>query len=387
MASLRRNIRLFYPYTFLNRLDMWLPIMTLFVLNRGFSLTQYAIVDAMWYVSTVIFEIPTGIVTDRYGKKASLLIAAAVLSLSLFIVVSTHSFALLVVGYILWGFANSFETGTTQALLYDSLKQVDEEERFRRVLGRVRSIAILAGALGCLAAGYLGAIDLGLPVLVTAGIALGLCPMILFFKEPAISDEREPDLRGHLVASACTIWHRRVILWLSLYGAVLGTVVWGLYIFYQPYLVSFGIPIERIGIFCLFFKLTAVAGAHVADDLYKRFGKLSVYLAPLLFMGGVFGMGFFVTPWAIGFIFVIFFTAGFYYPIVSDLLNKCLPSDKRATIISLGSALSCLMGAVSYPLLARLTEIFSLQMTFKVLGLGILFTMSVVLLALRKEKL
>ena len=45
------------------------------------------------------------------------------------------------------------------------------------------------------------------------------------------------------------------------------------------------------------------------------------------------------------------------------------------------------MGAVSYPLLARLTEIFSLQMTFKVLGLGILFTMSVVLLALRKEKL
>lgn len=387
MADARRNIRLFYLYTFFNHLDMWLPVMTLFVLDRGFSLTQYAIVDAMWYVSTVFFEIPTGIVTDRYGKKVSLLVAAVVLSLSLFIVVSTYSFALLMVGYLLWGFANSFETGTTQALLYDSLKQVEEEEKFRRVLGRVRGVAILSGAFGCLGAGYLGAIDLGLPILLTASVAFGLCPLILFFKEPAISDGREPNLRIHLVASLRTTWHQRVVLWLSLYGAVLGMAVWGLYIFYQPYLVSFNVPVERIGLFYLFFKLAAAGGAYIADALYKRLGKISIYLAPLPFIIAVFGMGFFVTPWAIGFIFVIFFTAGVYYPIVADLLNQYLPSDKRATIISLGSALSCLLGAVCYPLLARLAEAVSLQAAFKVLGLGIFVTIGVTLIALRREKI
>jgi predicted MFS family arabinose efflux permease len=387
MTNLRRNVRLFYPYIFLNRLDMWLPIMTLFLLDRGFTLTQYAIVDAMWYVSTVFFEVPTGVITDRCGKKMSLLIAAAVLSLSLFIVFSTRTFALLLVGYLLWGFANSFETGTTQAFIYDSLRQLKKAGQFRRVLGRVQSLSILAGALGCLIAGYLGAIDLGLPVLVTAGIALGLCPVIFFFKEPAVSDEREPDLRGHLVRSVRTIWDRRVIMWLILYGAILETAVWGLYIFYQPYLVSFNVSVERIGLFYLFFKLTAASGAHFSDALYRRFGKISIYLVPLLFVGAVFGMGFVGASWAVGFIFVIFFTAGIYYPIVADRLHQYLPSDKRATIISLGSALSCLVGAVCYPLLARLAETVSLQATFKVLGLGILVTMGLVLIALRKEEL
>ena len=69
---MRSNVRLFYVYIFLNRLEMWLPVTALFLLDRGCSLTQYTLVDAVWYLSTVLFEVPTGVVTDRYGKKVSL---------------------------------------------------------------------------------------------------------------------------------------------------------------------------------------------------------------------------------------------------------------------------------------------------------------------------
>jgi MFS family permease len=99
---MRSNIRLFYAYIFLNRLDIWLPIVVLFVQDRGFSLAQYTTLDAVWYVSTLVFEIPTGVVTDRYGKKASLLVAAALQSFSLFILAIAKTFLLMIVSYVLW---------------------------------------------------------------------------------------------------------------------------------------------------------------------------------------------------------------------------------------------------------------------------------------------
>lgn len=89
----------------------------------------------------------------------------------------------------------------------------------------------------------------------------------------------------------------------------------------------------------------------------------------------------------IGFIFVIYFIDGLYYPIISDLLNKNLPSGKRATIISLGSVLACLISAALYPLLGRIADLFSLQLVFQVLGLLVLLSMAPVLGLLRRESI
>lgn len=49
MRKMQLNVRLFYVYIFLNRLEMWLPVTVLLVQKRGFSLTQYTILDAVWY--------------------------------------------------------------------------------------------------------------------------------------------------------------------------------------------------------------------------------------------------------------------------------------------------------------------------------------------------
>jgi MFS family permease len=168
MPKMQLNVRLFYVYIFLNRLEMWLPITVLLVQKRGFSLTQYTILDAVWYASTLIFEVPTGVVTDRYGKKISLLIATLVESISLFILAFAHSFLAIFISYVLWGFGTSFETGTHDALIYDSLKQIDRETDYRRVMGRIRTLVILAGALGSIMAGYLGGIELALPIFLTS---------------------------------------------------------------------------------------------------------------------------------------------------------------------------------------------------------------------------
>ena len=387
MRGMPANVRLFQVYIFVNRLEMWFPIVALFLLDKGLSLAQYAALDAVWYLSTLVFEVPTGVVTDRYGKKTSLLLGALFQSLSLFILAFGNSFLDICVSYVLWGFASSFETGTHDALIYDSLKQMGREGDYRRVTGRVTTIAILASALGSVLAGYLAGIGLALPIVLTAAISLLLCPVILFFTEPQVSDLRESSYRRHVKESVRYLLHHRLVVLFILYSAILETAIWGLYIFYQPLLRSFDVPVERIGLLYLFFKLFRAAGARLSDRLYRTVGRVSVYLIPLCFVLSVLGMGFLVTPWAIGFIFVNFFTSGLYYPILSDLLNRNVPSGKRATIISIGSVLYGLLSSTAYPLLGAIADASSLQATFKVLGCGTLVCMSLIVAFLKRERL
>ena len=383
--GMRSNIRLFYAYIFLNRLEMWLPVVVLFVQDRGFSLAQYTTLDAVWYVSTLVFEVPTGVVTDRYGKKTSLLVAAALQSCSLFMLAFAHTFLWMVFSYVLWGLASSFETGTIDAFVYDSLKQADKEEEYGSVRSRITTLTLLAAALGSVTAGYLAGVRLVLPIILTASIALLLCPVILFFTEPRVSDVREPSHLLHVRESVRYLSGHRLVALLIVYSAGLATAVWGLHDFYQPLLRSFAIPVERIGVLYLLFRLSGVVGARLSDPVYRAVGNVSIYLIPLCFAAALFCLGFLITPWVILCVFIIYFIEGFYYPIINAILNRNLPSGKRATIISLGSVLSCLMGAVLYPILGNIADLFSLQTTFKVMGWGMLICMSVVLPPLRRK--
>ncbi len=385
MQKMQRNIRLIYAYLFLNRLELWLPVIVLFLQDRGFTLTQYTILDAVWYASTLIFEIPTGIVTDRYGTKVSLLLSGLAQAVALFLTAWAPSFAMIFFAYVLWGFGASFETGTYDALLYDSLKQCNRESEYRKVRGRVTTLAILAAAIGSVLAGFLGGIELALPILLTGAVAVLALPLILALTEPDVSQVREPSHLVHLKESVRYISRRRLVALLILYGAILSTAIWGLHDFYQPYLSSFGIQVESIGILYLFFRLFSVAGAHFSDALFRIIGRVSVFLTPLIFVVSVLAMGTIESTWAIAFIFIIYFLNGFYLPITNDLLNKNLPSSKRATIISLGSVISCLLGCILYPTLGRIADLVSLQRTFQVLGLMMLGSMVLLLFHMRKE--
>jgi MFS family permease len=384
---LEKNVKIFQIFIFLYRLEMWLPVQILLLLDKGFSLSQVAVLDAMWYLSTVIFEIPTGTITDRYGKKASFFMAAIFKAIALFILGFGKSFLAICAAEILWGFSSSFETGTIDAFLFDSLKQLKREDDFRKVRGRVSTLATLAGALGSLIAGYLAGIRINLPITVTALFALLLCPLIFLFKEPEVSTFKEPSYTFHIKESARYICRHRSVLVLLLYSSVMGAGIWAMHLFYQPLIRSYDIQLEKIGILYLFFWIFDAIGAYLSDAFYRRIGKFSIYILPFCFVLSVFALGIFTTPGILSVIFIIFLINGLYLPILSDLLNKRIPSGKRATIISAGAMLSCLISTTINPLLGRISDRFSLQKTFQILGAGSALSMLAILAALRKEAL
>jgi MFS family permease len=386
LPRMERNVRLFYVFMFLNRLDLWFAIIQLFFLDRGFSLTQYTVANSVWYLSNLVFEVPTGALSDRLGKRPSMLIALLSLSLSCFILALGRSFATVVASYVLWGFSASFETGTYTAFLYDSLKQLGREGDFRGVMGKVRSLTIVAAALGSVAAGYLGTISLDVPIVVNGSIPLLLCPLVLFFAEPEVSEARAPTYLLHIRESLRYVYRHRLVASLVLYCAIMGAAVWALYSFYQPLLDSLSFTVGSIGLLYALFRLVSTAGAYLSDAIYQAVGELSVYLVPLCLVVSVLCLGCLASPWVVGLIAFNFFISGFYLPVISDLLNQNLSSGKRATIISLSAVLSSLLSAAVDPALGLVADAFSLQATFRIAGLGILVGMSLVLPFLRGER-
>ncbi|MEM4478946.1 MAG: MFS transporter [Candidatus Methanomethylicaceae archaeon] len=84
---------------------------------RGFSDTFMGFLYTLMGIFIVIFSIPAGMISDRYGKRKVLLIGNAILSLSIFIFALTSSIIILIFSSIFLGIAESMIISSSGALL------------------------------------------------------------------------------------------------------------------------------------------------------------------------------------------------------------------------------------------------------------------------------
>ena len=134
---------------------------------------------AFWALAAAIFEVPTGALADCLGRKRVVAIAPLVKSLCFI----TWFFArgdmvLYGLGFLFWGLAGALYSGSWEALVYDSLKALGEEDTYEKVNGRILSLTDAAAAAGMAAGGLLTPIGLenvcllSVPALVVASVAV-----------------------------------------------------------------------------------------------------------------------------------------------------------------------------------------------------------------------
>lgn len=98
------------------------PVYILMFKANGLSLTQISFLLAIWFLSVVSLEIPTGVLADHWSKKTMLIIGGLYKAIGYISWFFSESFALFALGFILWGISESFCSGSEEALLYDNLK-------------------------------------------------------------------------------------------------------------------------------------------------------------------------------------------------------------------------------------------------------------------------
>lgn len=349
-------------------------INTLFLLDAGMTNAQAFAANAFFTLGMVLFEVPTGVVADTRGRRASYLLGTLTLTISTLLYlwmwrISAPFWAWAVTSAFL-GLGFTFFSGAFQAWLVDALKATGFDGPLEPVFAKGEIVEGAAMLGGSLAGGLLAqTFNLGVPYIVRAVIlAVTFVLAFLLMRDVGFTPERgkrpveevQRVLRG-------AVQHglgNRPVRWIMLAAPFTDGLT--IYAFYamQPYLLQlYGDP-HAYGIAGL--AAAIVAGAQIAGGLaapyLSRFfrRRTTVLLTATLTSAVILALiGLFPHFWTAVSLLVIWglmFAA--VVPVRQSYLNALIRSEHRATVLSFDSLLGSSGGVVIQPALGRAADVW-----------------------------
>ncbi|MBY0148160.1 MFS transporter [Neobacillus niacini] len=340
-----KNVNKLYLIIFFHNLIPAYVIERLFWEQRGMTVLLVVLCEIIYAVSIVIFEIPTGVFADKYGRKP-LLVIGAVLSVFEFITLlfayDFWSFALVV---FLAGISSACTSGAFNALLYDSLAAVNKQSSFEKMVGRMNSLdligAMIAALSGSVLAKYYG-FELNY-ILSALGMFIAFVFTILLKEPPRTT----PEVRQNTKLNSFISYIKKSLLFYKsnpklvtiLINAMgIGACITYLDEFWQLYLDEAGFSVLFFGVFSACISLARIPGNILAASLLTYFKTESI----IHFILALTTVCFFATaifPGLFGLltIIIIFIGSGVIDPVVTGFLHHHGSSNIRATIESFQS--------------------------------------------------
>jgi MFS family permease len=375
-------------------------INTIFLLDAGLSNLEAFAANAFFTAGMVLFEVPTGVVADTVGRRASYLLGTVTLTASTLLYVLLWQvgapFWAWAVVSVLLGLGYTFFSGALQAWVVDALTASGFTGDMESVFGRGQAVTGAAMLIGSVAGGLIAQqTSLGVPF-VLRGVVLAVMFAVAFKLmrdigfTPAVTGRPLAAMRQVASASIDHGWRvpahqplRGRCRWLMVESLFTGGVaVYGFYAL-QPYLLElYGDPhaYQIAGL-----SAAIVAGAQMLGGaLASRIrGLFRHRVSALIAMAG----GSAITIGAIGVadsfwpvigltvVWGLLFSATM--PIRQAFLNDMIPSQQRATILSFDSLMSSAGGVWGQPVLGRAADAWgyapSYAMSAAIAALGVPF--------------
>ena len=384
--KLERNIIYDYFYTFINNLNMSSSIWVLYLAYHGMSLMKIGILEGIYHITGIIFEIPSGAIADLLGRKKSLLLGRILMVISCFFMLFSASFIGFAVGFILQSLSGNFNSGAEEALVFDSLKMLGKENSYTAINGRINMLIEVSQSIATVVGGILAEISYtycyGACIIITQ---IGILPA-LFMTEPPVAANADDDadnivkekkrftnvVRGHFTTSAKVLKANPKILFIIIYYSVIFSSFALLFFYSQQYFSDFGLNKIEISLIMLFAGIVACAGAFLSDRIYRFLGnRISIIGAiAIAICIGLFGLNNLYVA------FVALLIADFFnsvlYPIQSTSLNKLIPSEQRATLLSVNSMFFSVFMILLFPLAGALADVIGLGSSFVMISAVVL---------------
>lgn len=345
-----RNIRVYYFYMGLFQLIIG-PILTLYLLNKGLRFTEIMVLQSFFSVAVVVLEVPSGAVGDLVGRRFSLFLAGIFMAFGAIGYITGTRFWQFMIGETLFACGMSLKSGSDTAIVYDSLKKLGDEKAFATVQGKGESFALASQIIGSVISGFVYTIHPELPLVISACLLLSSAIAALFFHEiKTFEHDTKPGyIRQIQMSGLFLLSHKRVrsIVLYSIFFYVFFRVgFW----YYQPYFQETKIQPEYFGLIFALFNVAATLSARYAGKLIHKTKGKSMILLSILMAASFILLG--ITRLPFGFIFICLqqVARGLQIPVFMKYINKHIPSNQRATIISCSSLLKNLAAAVAFPL-------------------------------------
>jgi len=389
--ELKKNIYKNYLFTFLKDFDLTHGIWMIYLASKGLSLTELGLVEAIFHITSFVMEIPTGAVADIWGRKTSRICGRIAQLIAAFILIYSNSFFGFALGFVVTALSYNLESGAGEALVYDSLKETGEEKKYMKISGVNEMIMQGAQTCGLLLGGFLSNYSYTYAYGVTIVVSSLSIIQAMSFREPdikmEIEEKRFKTFKNQVSESFKIIAGNKKLGFLILFSQAIFMFNTSIFFYFQNYLLSKGISKGNIGMLLAIAALGAAITASKAYKIEKLVGeKVIVLLFPLIIAICIWGVA--LSKYYYIFFILINSIESIIFIAVSDYTNKLIPSNKRATILSMGSMIFSLYMIIIFPLIGKLGDVYSLQFSFGVLALiaSIMAVINIIVFRINKKR-
>lgn len=390
-----KQIWKFCFYGLLKNLKFFEPYLLIYLLGMNLSLFKIGILYSIREIITYIFEVPSGIFADNYGKKRELMICFTFYIVSFIFFFIGRNFYVLIIAMIFFGLGEAFRSGTHKAMIYSYLEQKGWFEHKNFVYGRTRSFSLLGSAISA----FLSIIFiLNLP---SARWIFLICiipyvmDFILIWSYPdSLDEKRHNDLNlkkfikesfNHLKSIASNDTLNKLLVSSSLYDGIFKTIK----DYIQPILKITILATAASGLnelegesivkiylgitYGIFYIFSSIASKNVyrlnkiATSSKLMVISFDVMAVLLIFLSIAIKNN--VTIIIIGLFFILYILKDARRPIFVDVCGDYMKKNQRATVFSVDSQFRALFTIVLAPTFGFIADNYSISTLFILVGI------------------
>ncbi len=373
MQNIQKQITRLYLSTVLGSLSLtgaWVAILA----ARGYTLVEIGFAETVFHITSLILEIPSGVLADVFGRKNMLIVSSMMRMTGNIMMIVSGNLWMICISMMFQAASYNFSSGSGEALAYDSLKSAEQEDRYEKYASDQLILYRFCGGISTLCAGF--AFFIGYQAAYGADLLIGIAQMWVLRslsevrccehektkKEPqsgsamrsrkfraALSAIRSELVSCFLMSLGFMKKAKRAVL-LMFCNSMVGAIDVLLLFFLQAKLPKAGMPGHVLGFALFFMQLGGIFGARLILRCKKlRYRSVFAITASLVLCG--------VLAEHSG--RYLLMTAGGFAAALSDdalqvrtntILQDMFPSEQRATLISMESFTFSMIMIVLSPL-------------------------------------
>ena len=347
-----RNIKILSLISFLQGLVFYCSIPALYRQQYGLNLSDILFIESISWIFTLLFELPWGYFSDRYGYKKTLIISNLIFFISKIAFYIAKSFPLFLIERIFLAISISGISGCDTALLYESSSSNNKVKHY----GYVNAFGTVGVIIASLFSPLIIAISMRLTALLTIfpyAIASILSFLLLEVSPPKGSKEIG------IIKSLNSIDLTPQMIFFAILGATITEFSYSAGVMLnQSQYAKVGILIQYYGQIYAVLQIIPIAAVTSYKIIQKAGCKtiLVFLICMIIFAGITLSFCNSIVPSLLSIAFIILASA-IFQPLAFSIKNERLQDTNRATILSLYASIEEITAAVINLLTGKAADI------------------------------
>lgn len=370
--KLARNIPVLYTIKIAKWLMLYMPIVILFYEENDIPDKQLFILHGIYSLIIAIWEVPSGIIADRWGRKPSMQLGTMLGAIGFMLYAFTHNYWGFLFAEIALGLGQGFISGADSALLYDTLYQQNRKEKYLHVEGRITALGNLSESMAGVLVSVLAFSVYRNYYYVQSFIAIIGFGASFLLVEP--SHFKKLSAESNFLSNFYSTFKsnrklRSIIIISSLFGLSSLSMAW----FSQAIFKEIDLPRNWYGYGWTVLNLTVGIGSFFAGKVSKLVKPSALILILVIIFGVTFiTTGIVLNYYTLAVVLLFYFARGIVHPVMKHYINELCSSDIRATVLSVRSLLIRVAFAALTPWLGVLYEKYTIQYALLLSGVVVI---------------